>query len=327
MVLFGNLRWMTHFTWFDTLPQYTGDFNHDGNLDLLVMYMCSRDEYGNTCKCLRTDDVYYYINVAILFGNGDGTFSYDQKLLTVDKDYKTRYITYVDDFNNDNYPDVFCAVDELYVFLGSSDGSFRNTWYLDRGKYSPWEQNNRPFLSDVDKDGYPDIVSIGYKTDHHDFSDKISYMKSYGDGTFGEEIFGEINMTGLDGFQVSDINNDNKDDFIVEDNNNLYVFIQQENISFIENEFIDQSNFQLFQNTPNPFNPLTTIEFLITEPEIVNLDVFNISGQKVTTLVDGAMATGKHTAVFDGSDLASGMYFYRFTSSGMKKTGRMMLVK
>jgi len=59
----------------------------------------------------------------------------------------------------------------------------------------------------------------------------------------------------------------------------------------------------------------------------VKLDVYSITGQKVATLVDGIMDAGEHSARFDGSNFASGMYFYRFTSKGFEKTGRMILVK
>jgi hypothetical protein len=55
--------------------------------------------------------------------------------------------------------------------------------------------------------------------------------------------------------------------------------------------------------------------------------VYSIIGKKIATLVDGIKITGEHSVIFDASNLASGMYFYRFTSKGFEKTGRMILVK
>ena len=95
----------------------------------------------------------------------------------------------------------------------------------------------------------------------------------------------------------------------------------------VENEEEAPSALDIRGNYPNPFNPTTTIEFSIAEPSVVTLDVFNVSAQKVATLVNGRLTIGKHTAVFDGSHCASGLYFYRITSQGMSETGKMMLVK
>ena len=79
--------------------------------------------------------------------------------------------------------------------------------------------------------------------------------------------------------------------------------------------------------SPNPFNPVTTISYSIVEDGHVTLSVYNLAGQKVKTLVDSSMPVGTHHATFDGSNLASGMYFYRFESGNIMKNGKMLLVK
>ena len=79
--------------------------------------------------------------------------------------------------------------------------------------------------------------------------------------------------------------------------------------------------------SPNPFNPAATIKYSIASPSHVKLDVYSITGHKVATLVDGVMSAGEHSAKFDGSNLASGISLYRFTSKGFEKTGKMILVK
>ena len=85
------------------------------------------------------------------------------------------------------------------------------------------------------------------------------------------------------------------------------------------------------QNTislyPNPFNPVTTFEYTLASDSDIKLNIYSVTGQKITTLVDGFNWAGSHTVSFDGSTLSSGMYIYRFETPGMVKSGRMMLVK
>jgi hypothetical protein len=80
--------------------------------------------------------------------------------------------------------------------------------------------------------------------------------------------------------------------------------------SIPENTLI--TNYQLFQNYPNPFNPDTKIQFTIPRPEFVTLEIFNLLGQKVVTLLEREdLQVGNHTVQFNASALASGMYFYK----------------
>lgn len=86
-------------------------------------------------------------------------------------------------------------------------------------------------------------------------------------------------------------------------------------------------SFSLEQNYPNPFNPTTNIEFSIPETSNVTLEVFNIHGQRVATLVDGTHAAGMHTVNFDAASLPSGMYMYRIQAGNFTQVNKMMLVK
>lgn len=83
----------------------------------------------------------------------------------------------------------------------------------------------------------------------------------------------------------------------------------------------------VYPPAPNPFNPTTTIRFFLSERSDVELTVYDCTGQKVATLVDSFMTAGNHAAVFDGSALASGVYFYRLETKDFAKTGKLMLVK
>ncbi|MDW8436493.1 MAG: T9SS type A sorting domain-containing protein [Chloroherpetonaceae bacterium] len=87
------------------------------------------------------------------------------------------------------------------------------------------------------------------------------------------------------------------------------------------------SAYELEQNYPNPFNPSTTIRFAIPQQSDVKLEVFNVLGQKVATLVNERLAAGTYSKVFDAANLASGVYFYRLQAGDFVKTMKMMLVK
>ncbi|MBD3401696.1 T9SS type A sorting domain-containing protein [candidate division GN15 bacterium] len=90
--------------------------------------------------------------------------------------------------------------------------------------------------------------------------------------------------------------------------------------------------FSLSQNYPNPFNPTTTIEFSLPVAGPARIDVFNILGQRVTTLIDETLPAGNHETQWHGRDqngtgVASGVYFYRLTTERYVKTKKMLLLK
>ncbi|MEM8485058.1 MAG: T9SS type A sorting domain-containing protein [Bacteroidota bacterium] len=89
------------------------------------------------------------------------------------------------------------------------------------------------------------------------------------------------------------------------------------------------TDFALMQNYPNPFNPSTAITFNMPQAETVNLSVFNLLGQRVATLIDGAqLQSGQHTVSFDATNLPTGMYIYRLTAgTSFAQTRRMTLVR
>lgn len=84
----------------------------------------------------------------------------------------------------------------------------------------------------------------------------------------------------------------------------------------------------LEQNFPNPFNPTTNINYTLAEPSSVQLDVFNIQGQKVATLLQNErVGAGTHQVTFDASALSSGIYMYRLKTATQTLTRQMVLIK
>ncbi len=86
-------------------------------------------------------------------------------------------------------------------------------------------------------------------------------------------------------------------------------------------------DFSLGQNYPNPFNPTTEINFALPTACDVSLEVYNITGQRVTTLVDEVREAGQHSVLWDASTNASGVYFYRLSAGEFTETKKMMLLK
>lgn len=89
--------------------------------------------------------------------------------------------------------------------------------------------------------------------------------------------------------------------------------------------------FTLGQNYPNPFNPSTVIPYQLAAAAYVRLEVFNVLGQRLATLVDGVRPAGSHTAWWDATDAAgqavgAGVYIYRLSSEGQVQSRRMVLI-
>jgi aminopeptidase N len=85
--------------------------------------------------------------------------------------------------------------------------------------------------------------------------------------------------------------------------------------------------FALYQNDPNPFNPMTNITFDLPEKSYVKLTVYDLLGREITNLVNGSLDAGKHVINFNASSLSSGIYFYKIEATKFTETKRMLLLK
>ena len=86
-------------------------------------------------------------------------------------------------------------------------------------------------------------------------------------------------------------------------------------------------SFQLLEAYPNPFNPSTTLSFSLPVASKIQLIVYNVMGQKVARVAEGFFDAGTHKVTFDGSGLASGIYFCRLQAGEYTAVQKMVLLK
>jgi hypothetical protein len=87
------------------------------------------------------------------------------------------------------------------------------------------------------------------------------------------------------------------------------------------------TEFSLSQNYPNPFNPSTSIEFAIPTQSMVELEVYNLLGERIALLISEELPAGFYKTSFSGSTLPSGIYFYRIKAGSFVETKKLMLLK
>jgi len=90
---------------------------------------------------------------------------------------------------------------------------------------------------------------------------------------------------------------------------------------------VDILTYELKQNFPNPFNPVTNIQYQIVNQGMVTLKVYDMLGREVKVLVNEIKSPGKYVVSFDATGLSSGVYFYKMTSGDFSETKKFVLVK
>jgi len=138
----------------------------------------------------------------------------------------------------------------------------------------------------------------------------LSYIETISDGNGGFIIIGSGNMFSIRAQQVS--RNGKLGEVIL----GVYDIREQQPASFL-----------LYQNFPNPFNPVTNLQFDLPEQSVVTLQVFNMLGQLVEHILNNEeLAAGRYTLPFDASALPSGTYIYRLTTTNRYSNVKKMLL-
>ncbi|MEJ2052269.1 MAG: FG-GAP-like repeat-containing protein, partial [Calditrichota bacterium] len=184
------------------------------------------------------------------------------------------------------------------------------------------------YAADVDGDGEMDVLSAS--SGQYPYSSEIAWYKND-----GNENFTHYNITNSakDAMSVYAIDRDGDGDMDVlsasySDNKIAWyenlgpVGIGDKNSSKIPHKLF------LYQNYPNPFNPSTKITFNLPRTSKVTLEIFNILGKEVATLVSGKLSAGSHSYQWSKTEgMASGIYLYRLEADGFVRTRKMILMK
>ena len=120
--------------------------------------------------------------------------------------------------------------------------------------------------------------------------------------------------------------NDPADDDVSNDTLSVKVNVYVESTSLDEQRLLIE-DFHLFQNRPNPFNPNTTISWHLPVSSQVELNVYNILGEKVATLVSEKKVAGYHLIEWDASNFAGGIYYYQIKAGEFRDVKKMLLIK
>ncbi len=106
----------------------------------------------------------------------------------------------------------------------------------------------------------------------------------------------------------------------------MYLAYPVDDLVGVDEEVNRPTNFNLNQNYPNPFNAKTNIAFELKEASPVLLEVFDLTGAKVTTLVDEFMSAGSHSITWNAENVASGVYFYKLEAGTSHETRQAVLI-
>ncbi|MEA3499966.1 MAG: YCF48-related protein, partial [Candidatus Marinimicrobia bacterium] len=224
-----------------------------------------------------------------------------------------------------NWNDVSCPVDEQLnkiIFVNSTTGFIAG--------------NDGTILKTINGgDNWSDISAAMYK----DFND-ISFVNEnfgYIVGTYGEIFFTEDGGTTWNRDETFPASNylygvdfiDDSTGYVVGMYSSILRYrkgIIPPNVAVQEQPGI-ADEYILKQNYPNPFNPVTTISYEIPEAAKVTINIYNIAGQKVETLLSEFKQSGKYKIVWNANNFASGVYFYKIQTKDFVKTNKMLLLK
>lgn len=231
-------------------------------------------------------------------------------------------------------PDALVTNGSWNIRASSDIGSFHNYYRDDRlieagGEFVRLEASGSLTWSDIEVNESGNYqLTIGFRLPYESPKSQFFFVN-------GDEI-GEIEFSGTENEWLSkrlDIDLVSGPNTIhIEDSWGYmdfdYIEIRGQNLltSSGNNEEL-ATKYDLGQNYPNRFNPATVIPFSIANRSHVQLDVYDVAGRRVATLVNESLSAGSHEVRFDAGRFSSGIYFYRITADNFDQARRMVLIK
>lgn len=223
------------------------------------------------------------------------------------------------DYNGDNIIDPAVEDGNSVVLLNGVNGNvlYKTALPQPTGDWHLCE------IAQIDTDAAPELVL----TDFYPCDSIVVLDAGTGDR---EWVYAGV----LDYPLVLDLDGDNICEIVFTSSDTVLCY-GWENGNKVEDE-IDQpilpKELQLDQNYPNPFNPGTTIEFSLQHGAAVSLDIINLLGRRVTTLMDQSLPAGRYSIIWDGTEadgapVATGLYFYVLKAGDQRQVKKMILLK
>jgi len=181
---------------------------------------------------------------------------------------------------------------------------------------------------DIDGDSRLDVIAAGFSAHK-----VVWYKNNLPADTWTSQTIGLMNYAEY--VKVGDIDKDNDLDVILatfgyyngQDDGDVYWYENALVDGYEKNVKFTPFIFSLSQNHPNPFNPSTTIVFDLPKSSNVTIEVYNVAGQKIQTLLNKKMQAGNHQVEFYAKDLSSGLYFYRIEAGEFQDVKKMILLR
>lgn len=335
-----------------------GDYNNDGNLDLFVANFLGENDF-----LYRNDGPPNYTFTKITAGSmvNDGGNSVGSAWGDIDNDGDLDLFVGNDGQNNSLYlnggpPD--------YVFTKVTTGSIVNDGGntfgvtlcdydrdgdLDAFAANRENQNNFLYANNGNSNHWINILCVGVNSNRSAIGAKVSAkanikgkeiwqtrevaaQSGYNSQNGFPAAFGLGEATRIDSLSIV-WPSGNRDTFVGIAVDQFITITEGGKITQVEQQNKNlPERFKLWQNHPNPFNPSTTIKFQLPSPTRVILQVYDILGRPIKTLVDQMQTAGIHSVVWDGTDqqarrVASGIYIYRLQAGIFSQIQKMILVE
>ena len=269
---------------------------------------------------------YLSSEIAILLGDGNGGLTFSDEVVAPGNPWMMA----VGDIDGDGNVDCVSANsgnNTVAVVRGDGQGGLLPAESYSSGQNFPLAID----LGDLDGDGDLDLIVSNFGV----FGAQNGQWRLWendGQGNF-------INPQDLPASSAAscsvfhDRDNDGDLDITGIDELHDLLFIFNNALTSIETPEATFEDFTLFQNYPNPFNPETSIRYIIAESQTIRLDIYDLSGRLVKTLIAGEQkAAGSHTVRWDGTDLrgaeaSSGIYVYRLQAGQRSSSKKLILLR
>ncbi|HBC46245.1 MAG TPA: hypothetical protein DEO84_11235 [candidate division Zixibacteria bacterium] len=326
---------------------FTDDFNSDGYADLVTSGFDSFSVFiNNQNGSFNTPEHYYYHGhnihelaaidydndgdkdlsigsydtLNIFTNNGNGLFEFDELYSTPINILNIFAL----DFTGDGYDDlVLFEQSKYYSLRNTTNGIFEGMGITNFGGIG--YGNSMPVMADIDGNGLKDIITA--PTECYNITTIINLGNGPLEASLGYGMGGYVR-----GFDILDINADGKLDLVAAEQDRsifkMQSLLNQSNyLGFPNGNYLTTSVYGLNTNYPNPFNPTTTIEYNLSSAFDVTLDIYDLLGRKIETLINTKQEAGHHSAIWDGRDRSSGIYFYKLRAGEYTETKKMLLLK